>query len=69
MTFAKPVFLIAAEFLPHHNDHHHQQTLQIIGDTEVGGPARRAEMNRVVADNLARASVEADAVGYRRNAE
>lgn len=48
-----PMFLITAEFLPHHRCHH-QQTLQIIAAAETLGQTRIAEMNRQVATNLER---------------
>jgi hypothetical protein len=48
-----PMFLTTAEFLPQHR-HHHQQLLQIISSAEARGQARMVEMNRQVADNLAK---------------
>jgi integrase len=46
-----PMFLITAEFLPHHRCHH-QQTLQMIATAEARGQTRIAEMNRQIATNL-----------------
>jgi hypothetical protein len=48
------MFLTTAEFLPQHRHHHHQQLLQIISSAEARGQARMVEMNRQVADNLAK---------------
>jgi integrase len=48
-----PMFLTTAEFLPQHR-YHHQQLLQIINSAEARSQARMVEMNRQVADNLAK---------------
>ena len=47
------MFLTTAEFLPQHRQQH-QQTLRIISAAEARGQARMVEMNRHVADNLAK---------------
>jgi integrase len=58
---ACPMFLTTAEFLPEHRQQR-QATLQIITRAEAEGHTRLAEMNRQVADNLAKIidALEAD---------
>ncbi|WP_223839189.1 tyrosine-type recombinase/integrase [Saccharopolyspora pogona] len=48
-----PMFITTTEFLPQHR-HHQQQVLQIITAAEARGQTRMVEMNRQVADNLAK---------------